>query len=96
MSALAEVFDDVVEADITVIVTGNTVKVRAPTEPPSELLTRLRSAKPDIIAMHHAYIERLHHYRQPHGLQRHHQYLASGLWPRPLQGRLRGLWEASR
>jgi len=62
MSALAEIFDAVVAADITVVVSGDNVKVRAPNPPSPELVTRLRSAKPDIIAMHHEWLERLHHY----------------------------------
>jgi len=62
MSALAEVFDDIIAADITIIVRGDSVKVQAHTAPPQGLVTRLRDAKPDIIAMHHAYIERLHDY----------------------------------
>jgi hypothetical protein len=62
MSALAEVFDDIIAADITIIVKGDSVKVQAHTAPSPDLVTRLRDAKPNIIAMHHAYIERLHDY----------------------------------
>ena len=62
MTALAEVFDDVVEADVTFIVKGDRVKVRAPTALAPDLVTRLRDAKPDIVAMHHAHLERLHDY----------------------------------
>ena len=62
MSALAAIFDEVVAADINIIVSGDRVKVQASTSPPPGLVTKLRDAKPDIIAMHHAHIERLHDY----------------------------------
>jgi hypothetical protein len=62
MTALAEVFDDVIAADITFRVNGDAVKVRAPAVLPPELVTRLRAAKVDIISLHHEWLERLHHY----------------------------------
>jgi hypothetical protein len=62
MSALADVFYDVVTADITIVVTGDNVKVRAPDVLPPDLVARLRAVKVDIIALHHEHVERLHHY----------------------------------
>jgi len=62
MSALAEVFDDVIAADITLVVNGDHVKVRAPEALAPDLLARLRAVKVDIISLHHEWLERLHHY----------------------------------
>jgi hypothetical protein len=62
VSALAEIFDDVVEADVTFVVKGDNVKVRAPDVLPPDLVARLRAVKVDITALHHEHLERLHHY----------------------------------
>jgi len=62
VSALAELFDDVVEADITIVVNGDHVKVRAPETLAPDLLARLRAVKVDIISLHHEWLERLHYY----------------------------------
>ena len=56
MSALAELFDDVVEADIIIVVNGDHVKVRAPETLAPDLLARLRAVKVDIISLHHEWL----------------------------------------
>jgi hypothetical protein len=62
MSAFAEALRAAAAADLHVVVDGDSVRVQAPQKPASELVERLRNAKPYILNLHWQHGKRLHQY----------------------------------
>jgi hypothetical protein len=65
MGALAKLLFDMTAARMTVVVTGERVRVRAPIKPANDLIERVRAAKPDILTWHRRYHDELERRSRP-------------------------------